>query len=103
MKICDFGTGRGLGSPDLSYQEDVTTLWYCAPEGLVQSKSYTSAVDVWSVGCILAELLNGEPLFKGRDPHEQLSVIIRTLGSAPGQQCSIPELVCPLSFAGSCF
>lgn len=101
LKICDFGTGRGLGSPDLSYQEDVTTLWYCAPEGLVQSKSYTSAVDVWSVGCIMAELLHGEPLFRGRDPHEQLSVIIDTLGSGPGEECSVPELRRHLRFASN--
>ena len=59
----------------------VATRWYRAPEGLVSSEHYTEAVDVWSVGCILAELLSGEPLFRGRTDEEQLEKILMVLGT----------------------
>jgi mitogen-activated protein kinase 7 len=47
--------------------EYVATRWYRAPEIMLSFKSYTKAIDIWSVGCIMAELLGGKPLFKGRD------------------------------------
>jgi mitogen-activated protein kinase 7 len=50
--------------------EYVATRWYRAPEIMLSFKSYTKAIDVWSVGCIMAELLGGKPLFKGRDCKE---------------------------------
>ena len=77
LKICDFGLARGYSdTPDPSggfMTEYVATRWYRAPEIMLSFKSYTKAsirfnvVDMWSVGCILAELLGGKPLFKGRD------------------------------------
>jgi mitogen-activated protein kinase 7 len=69
LKICDFGLARGLtDSQDAGFMtEYVATRWYRAPEIMLAFRNYTKAIDMWSVGCILAELLGGRPLFKGRD------------------------------------
>jgi mitogen-activated protein kinase 7 len=69
LKICDFGLARGLtDSQDSGFMtEYVATRWYRAPEIMLAFRNYTKAIDMWSVGCILAELLGGRPLFKGRD------------------------------------
>jgi len=61
--------------------EYVATRWYRAPEVMLTFKEYTRAIDVWSVGCVLAEMLSGRPLFPGRDYHHQLSLILETLGT----------------------
>ena len=61
--------------------EYVVTRWYRAPELLLSCDHYTSAIDIWSVGCILAELLVRKPLFPGKDYVDQLKLIIRTLGT----------------------
>jgi serine/threonine protein kinase len=59
----------------------VVTLWYRAPELLLNTKKYDAAVDIWSVGCIFAELLNkGDPIFQGRGEFNQLQQIFQTLG-----------------------
>ncbi|KAI0741938.1 kinase-like domain-containing protein [Daedaleopsis nitida] len=71
LKICDFGLARGFHSaPDenpILMTEYVATRWYRAPEIMVVYKAYTTAIDVWSIGCIMAELLMGKPIFKGKD------------------------------------
>ncbi|KAK9826803.1 hypothetical protein WJX81_002409 [Elliptochloris bilobata] len=80
LKICDFGLART--SSEVSFMtEYVVTRWYRAPELLLSCDHYTAAIDVWSVGCILAELLQRKPLFQGRDYIDQLKLIIRTLGT----------------------
>ena len=61
--------------------EYVVTRWYRAPELLLSCDNYTSAIDVWSVGCILAELLQRKAFFPGQDYIDQLKLIIRKLGS----------------------
>lgn len=61
--------------------EYVATRWYRAPEIMLTFKEYTKAIDVWSVGCILAEMLSGKPLFPGRDYHHQLTLILDVLGT----------------------
>lgn len=61
--------------------EYVVTRWYRAPELLLSCEQYTAAIDVWSVGCILAELLQRKPLFAGKDYIDQLKLIIKLLGS----------------------
>lgn len=63
MKIADFGLGRRF-RPDCTYTSKVVTLWYRAPELLLGTKQYTEKVDIWSVGCIMAEFLMGEVLFR---------------------------------------
>ncbi|KAI0739228.1 mitogen activated protein kinase-like protein [Daedaleopsis nitida] len=55
--------------------------WYRAPEVMLTFKEYTRAIDIWSVGCVLAEMLSGKPLFPGRDYHHQLSIILDILGT----------------------
>ncbi|KAF6014192.1 hypothetical protein HII13_000537 [Brettanomyces bruxellensis] len=84
LKICDFGLARSIASKDDNYgfmTEYVATRWYRAPEIMLTFQQYTTAIDVWSVGCILAEMLSGRPLFPGTDYHNQLQLIIQTLGT----------------------
>ncbi|XP_021775954.1 cyclin-dependent kinase G-2-like isoform X2 [Chenopodium quinoa] len=81
LKICDFGMARQYGSPLKPYTSLVVTLWYRAPELLLGAKEYSTAVDLWSVGCIMAELLTNKPLFDGKTELEQLDKIFRTLGT----------------------
>ncbi|GAB2221334.1 hypothetical protein Droror1_Dr00012509 [Drosera rotundifolia] len=81
LKICDFGMARQYGSPLKPYTSLVVTLWYRAPELLLGAKEYSTAVDMWSVGCIMAELLANKPLFEGKDEVDQLDKIFRLLGT----------------------
>ncbi|GMJ00094.1 CYCLIN-DEPENDENT KINASE G2 [Hibiscus trionum] len=80
LKICDFGMARQYGSPLKPYTTKVVTQWYRSPELLLGTKKYSTAVDMWSVGCIMAELLAKEPLFKGTSEIDQLRKIFDTLG-----------------------
>ncbi|KAJ3237763.1 Mitogen-activated protein kinase [Chytriomyces hyalinus] len=83
LKICDFGLARGLANAeDAGFMtEYVATRWYRAPEIMLSFRSYTKAIDMWSIGCIFAELLGGKPLFKGRDYVDQLNQILNILGT----------------------
>ncbi|XP_058093921.1 cyclin-dependent kinase G-2-like isoform X2 [Magnolia sinica] len=81
LKICDFGLARQYGSPLKPYTPLVVTLWYRAPELLLGAKEYSTAIDMWSLGCIMAELLAKEPLFNGKTEFDQLDKIFRTLGT----------------------
>ncbi|KAI6129582.1 mitogen-activated protein kinase [Pisolithus croceorrhizus] len=87
LKVCDFGLARSVRTAEPSGTETgfmteyVATRWYRAPEIMLTFKQYTKAIDVWSVGCILAEMLSGKPLFPGRDYHHQLSLILDVLGT----------------------
>lgn len=65
LKICDFGLARGFDNEDESKTEYVVTRWYRAPEVILNASEYTKALDVWSIGCIFAELLGRTPLFPG--------------------------------------
>ncbi|NXU25462.1 MK15 kinase, partial [Thalassarche chlororhynchos] len=84
VKLCDFGLARSLcqmnedqGNPALT--EYVATRWYRAPEILLSSRSYTKGVDMWSIGCILGELLLGKPLFPGTSTVNQIEQILRVI------------------------
>lgn len=82
LKLCDFGLARYFQpGMDGSYTPKVVTLWYRAPELLFGSAQYTAAVDMWAVGCILAEFLKHEPVFPGRTEADTLSRIVKLLGS----------------------
>ncbi|XP_013590542.1 PREDICTED: mitogen-activated protein kinase homolog D5-like [Brassica oleracea var. oleracea] len=80
LKICDFGLARAA-SETCAMTEYVTTRWYRAPELLLNSSTYTTAIDMWSVGCIFLELMTGRPLFPGRDHVHQFCLILELIGS----------------------
>ncbi|KAL8543585.1 hypothetical protein ACS0TY_004233 [Phlomoides rotata] len=80
LKIGDFGLARTTSETDFM-TEYVVTRWYRAPELLLNCSEYTTAIDVWSVGCILAEILTREPLFPGKDYVHQLRLITELLGT----------------------
>ncbi|KAL6566553.1 hypothetical protein OROGR_002168 [Orobanche gracilis] len=81
LKICDFGLARQYGSPLKPYTHLVVTLWYRAPELILGAKQYSTAIDMWSLGCIMAELLSKEPLFNGNTEFDQLDKIFKMLGT----------------------
>ncbi|KAG0456113.1 hypothetical protein HPP92_023901 [Vanilla planifolia] len=81
LKICDFGLSRQYGSPSKSYTQLVVTLWYRAPELLLGANKYSTAIDMWSLGCIMAEILSKEPLFPGKNEVDQLNKIFCIMGT----------------------
>jgi cell division cycle 2-like len=80
LKIADFGMARYVGDPPPKLTQLVVTLWYRAPELLLGAKTYGEAVDMWSVGCIFAEILLRDPLLQGGNEVEQLSKIFELCG-----------------------
>ena len=85
LKLADFGLARAFGIPVRSYTHEVVTLWYRAPDVLMGSRRYSTPVDIWSIGCIFAEMANGRPLFAGTSDTDQLGRIYQSLGS-PNEQ-----------------
>eukprot|EP00193_Tetraselmis_chui_P000782 CAMPEP_0177759602 /NCGR_PEP_ID=MMETSP0491_2-20121128/4820_1 /TAXON_ID=63592 /ORGANISM="Tetraselmis chuii, Strain PLY429" /LENGTH=483 /DNA_ID=CAMNT_0019275443 /DNA_START=128 /DNA_END=1579 /DNA_ORIENTATION=- len=81
LKLADFGLARAFGIPVRAYTHEVVTLWYRAPEILLGAKHYSTPVDIWSIGCIFAEMINGRPLFPGDSEIDQLFQIFRLLGT----------------------
>ncbi|KAK9907460.1 hypothetical protein WJX75_004076 [Coccomyxa subellipsoidea] len=80
LKLCDFGSAKVLvkGEPNISY---ICSRYYRAPELIFGATDYTTAIDLWSVGCVMAELLLGQPLFPGESGVDQLVEIIKVLGT----------------------
>ncbi|NXX46928.1 MK07 kinase, partial [Tricholaema leucomelas] len=87
LKIGDFGMARGVGAdprqPKPFLTEYVATRWYRAPELLLALHGYSRAVDLWSAGCIFAEMLARRQLFPGRNYVHQLQLIVAVLGTPP--------------------
>eukprot|EP01013_Petalomonas_cantuscygni_P001956 TRINITY_DN11989_c0_g1_i1.p1 TRINITY_DN11989_c0_g1~~TRINITY_DN11989_c0_g1_i1.p1 ORF type:complete len:448 (+),score=108.22 TRINITY_DN11989_c0_g1_i1:117-1460(+) len=84
LKLCDFGLAREVRQPDQEWQlwtDYVTTRWYRAPELVMEDKRYSEAIDVWSLGCIMAEMVMGRTIFPGRDRINQLDRIMAVLGT----------------------
>ena len=81
LKIADFGLARYQDDGLLHLTEYVATRWYRAPEVILSWQQYTNAIDIWSVGCIMAELYLRQPLFQGRDFMHQIKRITDILGS----------------------
>ncbi|KAL3875407.1 hypothetical protein ACJMK2_033355 [Sinanodonta woodiana] len=81
VKLCDFGFARTLAQPGEIYTDYVATRWYRAPELLVGDTKYGRAVDLWAVGCLLAEMLTGEPLFPGDSDIDQLYHVVKVFGT----------------------
>ncbi|XP_004863991.1 cyclin-dependent kinase 11B [Heterocephalus glaber] len=81
LQVGDFGLAREYGSPLKAYTPVVVTLWYRAPELLLGAKEYSTAVDMWSVGCIFGELLTQKPLFPGKSEIDQINKVFKDLGT----------------------
>ncbi|CAG5114211.1 Oidioi.mRNA.OKI2018_I69.chr2.g8275.t1.cds [Oikopleura dioica] len=79
IKLCDFGFARILNPGD-DLTDYVATRWYRAPELIVGDLKYNSAVDIWAVGCVFGELLNGQPIWPGKSELDQLHKIQKTCG-----------------------
>ncbi len=81
MKLADFGLARAYGLPIKNYTHEVVTLWYRAPEILMGQRQYSTSVDLWSVGCIFAEMAMKKPLFAGDSEVDQLLKIFKSMGT----------------------
>lgn len=81
VKLCDFGLARGVEDEEHTLTEYVVTRWYRAPEIMLACPTYTSAIDVWATGCILAELYGRQPIFPGNDYLHQLKLITDYVGT----------------------
>mmetsp|Transcript_1862 Transcript_1862/g.1939 ORF Transcript_1862/g.1939 Transcript_1862/m.1939 type:complete len:800 (+) Transcript_1862:122-2521(+) len=104
VKLADFALVRILGhNPTKKFTTEVITLWYRPPEILMGQKEYTASVDIWSLGCIFAEMLEGKPLFTGLCEIDQLFQIFYKMGTPTGtswpafphlphyQECIFPQ------------
>lgn len=81
LKLGDFGLARAFGIPFNTFSNEVVTLWYRAPDVLLGSRAYTTSIDIWSAGCIFAEMCTGKPLFPGTANEDQLIKIFRLMGT----------------------
>lgn len=81
LKLADFGLARSFNLPMRTYTHEVVTLWYRAPEILLGTKFYATGVDIWSLGCIFAEMILKRPLFPGDSEIDQLYRIFRTMST----------------------
>ncbi|XP_026759919.2 cyclin-dependent kinase 2 [Galleria mellonella] len=84
IKLADFGLARAFAIPVRAYTHEVVTLWYRAPEILLGAKFYSTAVDIWSLACIFAEMASGRTLFPGDSEIDQLFRVFRALGTPGG-------------------
>jgi negative regulator of PHO system len=81
LKLGDFGLARAFGIPVNTFSNEVVTLWYRAPDVLLGSRSYSTSIDIWSAGCIMAEMYTGRPLFPGTTNEDQIVRIFRIMGT----------------------
>jgi len=81
LKLADFGLARAFGIPVNTFSNEVVTLWYRAPDVLLGSRQYNTSIDIWSAGCIMAEMFSGRPLFPGTTNEDQLQKIFRLMGT----------------------
>ncbi|GKV51894.1 hypothetical protein SLEP1_g58512 [Rubroshorea leprosula] len=92
VKLCDFGSAKVLvkGEPNISY---ICSRYYRPPELIFGATEYTTAIDIWSAGCVLGELLLGQPLFPGESGVDQLVEIIKVLGTPTREEvkCMNPK------------
>uniref|UniRef100_A0A914W345 cyclin-dependent kinase n=1 Tax=Plectus sambesii TaxID=2011161 RepID=A0A914W345_9BILA len=102
IKLADFGLARSFGVPSRCYTHEVVTLWYRAPEVLLGARYYSTGVDIWSLGCIFAEMATKKPLFPGDSEIDQLFKVFKILGTPnesvwpgvtalPDFKCSFPQ------------
>ena len=87
LKLADFGLARAYGIPVRNFTNEVVTLWYRAPDILMGQRKYSTPVDMWSVGCIFAEMCTGVALFQGKSEETQIQVIFAKLGPPNEETC----------------
>eukprot|EP00744_Colponema_vietnamica_P015501 GILI01021718.1.p1 GENE.GILI01021718.1~~GILI01021718.1.p1 ORF type:complete len:348 (+),score=10.08 GILI01021718.1:27-1046(+) len=85
LKIADFGLARVEGIPIKKYSHDVVTLWYRPPDIILGSVMYGYSADIWSAGCIFAEMIARKPIFAGRNPKDHLLRIFAVMGTPTPQ------------------
>ena len=85
LRVCDFGSAKRLAAGEINVSY-ICSRYYRAPELIFGATTYDSAIDVWSVGCVMAELLLGQPLFPGESGVDQLVEIIKVLGTPTRDQ-----------------
>jgi len=85
LKLCDFGSAKILvaNEPNISY---ICSRYYRAPELIFGATDYTTAIDIWSAGCVMGEMFLGRPLFPGESGVDQLVEIIKVLGTPSRQE-----------------
>jgi serine/threonine protein kinase len=85
LKLCDFGSAKKFvrGEPNVSY---ICSRYYRAPELIFGASEYTTMIDVWSTGCVIAEFMLGQPIFPGENGADQLVEIIKILGTPSKEQ-----------------
>ena len=101
IKVCDFGMAREHGLPIQKMTQTVCTLWYRAPEILLGKQLYSSAIDVWSIGCIVGEMINKAALFPSNTKIETLFQIFFKLGTP--NPIIWPGLINLPNYASRCF
>jgi len=93
LKLADFGLARAFGIPVRTFSHEVVTLWYRAPDVLMGSTKYSTPIDMWSAGCIFAEMATGRPLFPGPNAKEQIETVFKVMGTPdPSVWPSVREL-----------
>lgn len=83
LKLADFGLARAFGVPLRTYTHEVVTLWYRSPEILLGGRQYSTGVDMWSVGCIFAEMCTRKALFPGDSEIDEIFKIFRSVPYSP--------------------
>ncbi|XP_065595900.1 cyclin-dependent kinase 7 isoform X3 [Cyrtonyx montezumae] len=105
LKLADFGLAKSYGSPNRVYTHQVVTRWYRSPELLFGARMYGVGVDMWAVGCILAELLLRVPFLPGDSDLDQLTRIFETLGTPTEEQwpgmANLPDYITFKPFPGT--
>ena len=96
LKIGDFGTAVSFQRPMLPMDARTTLLWYKAPELVIEAPDYDFSIDIWSCGCVLAEMATGESLFKGDSPVDQIMKICKMLGNPEKDWPEFKNLIHPL-------
>ena len=86
IKLADFGLAKKASFLQRRKSNAIVSLWYRAPEIILGSEDYLFGVDIWSVGCIFAELAMGRPLFEGQNEIEQIQEIFRIMGNPSSEQ-----------------
>lgn len=89
LKICDFGLSKVHHDDEYTHTQYVTTRWYRAPEIMLNVVNYTKSVDVWSVGCIFAELMTRKPILMGRDYRDQLKKTYELVGTPSSDEIEL--------------